>query len=175
MGQVIMMVRKTFDFGKINYHNPSGKKINRVTVEVELQINCDGFPVFSAGIGIWNSRGTDWVAGGQMFDEIRHVPENDALFQEIKKLWKQYQHHAWHAGTKAQESALEQAGLRTASKYEEAVEYLKRKGLYEVRLTPTEAKYNPEYAGKPYKYGHDWLYRPILAKDLAKIKAIVKR
>lgn len=169
------MVRKTFDFGKINYHNPSGKRINPVTVEVELQNNRDGFPVFSACIGIWNSRGTDWVAGGQMLDKIKHVPENDALFQEIKKLWKQYHLNDMNAGTKAQALALEKVGLTGANNYDKAVEYLKRKGLYEVRLTPTEAKYNPTYAGKPYIYGHGWLYRPISAKDLAKIKEIMKR
>ena len=31
-------------------------------------------------------------------------------------------------------------------------------GLYEV-----------EHEGKPYKYGHGWLYRPIPAADLARI------
>lgn len=170
------MVRKTFDFGKINYHNPSGRKINRVTVEVEIHLDIDGHFAFSASMGIWNSRDTDVIAGGptMLFNEIKHVPQNDALFQEIKRLAILYNNNDMHAGTKAQESALEKAGLKGA-KYEEAVEYLKHKGLYEVRLTPTEAKYNPDYAGKPYKYGHGWIYRPIPANDWAKIKAIVKR
>ena len=70
---------------------------------------------------------------------------------------------------------LEKAGIKgSAYSYDRAVEYLKRKGLYEVRLTPTEAKYNPRYAGKPYRYGHGWLYRPIPASDMAKIKKIME-
>lgn len=169
-----MMVSRTFEFGKISYDCPGGRRINLVTVEVNFSKNIDGFPVFSASIAIWNGSHTDWVAGGQMFDEIKHVPENDALFQEIKKLWKQYHLNEMHAGTKAQTLALEKVGLTGANNYDKAVGYLKRKGLYEVRLTPTEAKYNPRYAGKPYRYGQGWLYSPIPAKDLAKIKAIMK-
>lgn len=169
------MTTKKFNFGKINYYNPSGRRINLVTVEMELRRNADGFPVFSACIDIWNGNHTDIVAGGQMLDEIKHVPENDALFQEIKKLWKQYHLNDMNAGTKAQEAMLEKAGIKgRAYSYDRAVEYLKRKGLYEVRLTPTEAKYNPRYAGKPYKYGHGWIYYPIPAKDMAKIKKIME-
>ena len=109
-----------------------------------------------------------------MLDEIKHVPENDALFQEIKKLWKLYHLNDLNAGTKAQTLALEKVGLTSASNYSKAVEYLKRVGLYEVKLTPTEAKYNPRYAGKPYQYGHGWLYRPIPAKDMARIMKIMR-
>lgn len=166
------MTTRTFEFGKINYHNPSGRRINLVTAEVSLKTE-RGNPVFTAHMGVWNGNRTDYVAVGQMFDEIKHVPENDALFQEIKKLWKLYHLNQMHAGTKAQTVALEKAGLTGASNYDKAVEYLKRKGLYEVRLTPTEAKYNPSYAGKPYKYGHGWIYYPIPAKDMARIKKIM--
>lgn len=170
----MIMTDRKFNFGKINYHNPSGRRINLVTVMMELRRNADGFPVFSASIAIWNGNHTDWVAGGQMLDEIKHVPENDALFQEIKKFWKLYHLNDLNAGTKAQTLALEKAGLTGAGNYDKAVEYLKRRGLYEVKLTPTEAKYNPRYAGKPYKYGHGWLYRPIPAKDMARIKKIME-
>lgn len=171
---MIITARK-FNFGKINYYNPSGRRINLVTVEMELRRNTDGFPVFSASVDIWNGNHTDYVACGQMLNEIKHVPENDALFQEIKKLWVQYHLNDMHAGTKAQEAMLEKAGIKgNAYSYDKAVECLKRKGLYEVRLTPTEAKYNPRYAGKPYKYGHGWLYRPIPAKDMAKINRIME-
>lgn len=167
------MTTREFEFGKINYHNPSGRKINLVTAEVSLKTE-RGNPIFTASMWVWNGNHTDIVAGGQMFDDIKHVPENDALFQEIKKLWKLYHFNQMHAGTKAQTLALEKAGLTGANSYEKAVEYLKRKGLYEVRLTPTEAKYNPSYAGKPYKYGHGWIYYPIPAKDMARIKKIMR-
>jgi len=83
------MTTREFEFGKINYHNPSGRKINLVTARVSLKTD-RGVPVFTASMGVWNGNHTDYVAVGQMFDEIKHVPENDALFQEIKKLWKLY-------------------------------------------------------------------------------------
>ena len=169
------MVKTTrhFEFGKINYHNPSGRRINLITAEVSL--NTDRrFPVFTAYMGVWNGNHTDYVTAGQIFDAFNHVPENDALFQEIKKLWKLYHLNDMNAGTKAQTLALEKAGHTDANSYDKDVEYLKRKGLYEVRLTPTEAKYNPKYAGKPYKYGSGWIYYPIPAKDMARIKKILR-
>lgn len=167
------MARKTFEFGKIDYYN-RGRRINLVEVEVELK-NRDGFPVFSVSMGVWNGNHTDFVACGPMFDEIKHVPENDALYQELKKLSKQYHLHYLHAGTKAQEDMLAKAGIKgKAYNYDRAVEYLKRLGLYEVKLTPTEAKYNPRFAGRLYEYGSGWLYRPIPAKDMARIKKIME-
>ena len=125
-------------------------------------------------MGVWNGNHTDFVACGQMFDEIKHVPVNDALFQEIKKLWKLYHLNDMNAGTKAQTLALEKVGLTGGNNYGKAVEYLKHLGLYEVNLTPTEAKYNPRYAGRPYEYGAGWLYRPIPAKDMARIMKIMR-
>ena len=46
-----------------------------------------------------------------------------------------------------------------ANNYDESCNYLKSLGLYEVM-----------HEGKPYKYGTGWLYEPIPADDLAKIK-----
>lgn len=169
-------MKRTIEFGKIDYNNV-GRKVNLVTVEMSLKNSTDGFPAFSASVFIWNARHTDILAGGQMLDQIVRVPENNELFQEIKKLWKAYHLNDMHAGTRAQESALTKAKLMNKKhwNYQEQVDYLKRKGLYEVELTPIEKKYNPRYASKPYKYGSGWLYRPIPTKDLSKIKRIIGR
>lgn len=162
-------MRRTFEFGKIDATG-RGRKAHLVEVKVELRENKNGFPVFSASGNVWNHMHTDIIIGGQCLDSIKRVPMNNALFQEIKALWMKYHLNDMHAGTKAQEAALRQARIK---EYSAACEYLKKKGLYEVRLTPTEAKYNPQYAGKPYRYGHGWLYYPIPATDLAKIRRIM--
>lgn len=111
-------------------------------------------------------------------DSIKRVPVNNALFQEIKDLWHKYHLNGAHAGTVAQEDALKVARSKgllgpRGYDYDKSVEYLKKVGLYEVNLTPTEKKYNPKYAKQPYKYGHGWLYRPIPANDLARINRIM--
>lgn len=167
------MVKRTFQFGKISAYK-NGRKENEVELEVELRKNKDGFPELSVVGAVWNRIHTDWVMGGQCLDDIQRVPMNNSLFQEIKGLWKKYHLNGMHAGTKAQELALKKAGLYGVSNYSQAVEFLKRKGLYEVNLTPIEKKYNPRYADKPYKYGHGWLYHPIPAADLAKIRRILE-
>lgn len=166
------MVSRTISFGKIDARG-SGRKANLVEVTVSLKMNRNGFPEFSASGDVWNTRMTDIIMGGQCLDHIRSVPINNTLFQEIKQLWKKYHLNGMNAGTKAQEEALKKVGLGAAADYYKACEYLKSKGLYEVKLTATEAKYNPQYAGKPYRYGSGWLYRPIPAADLAKIRRIV--
>ena len=163
---------KKFTFGKIARKN-GGRKAYLVEVKMELKNNKNGFPVFSVSGGVWNTIGTDYVWAGQILDEIKSVPVNNALYREIKALWKKYHLNNLHAGTKAQEAAIKKAGLGKVSDYDAACRYLQSKGLYEVRLTPTEAKYNPQYAGKPYRYGHGWLYYPISASDLAKIRRIM--
>lgn len=165
------MTTREFEFGKIDY-NHKGKKVNPVTVEINLKNNRDGYPVYTTTVKVWKGNRSDVWASGRLFDEIKRVPYDDALYQELRRLAK-YHLNDFHAGTKAQTLALEKAGLTGAVNYDKAVEYLKHKGLYEVRLTPTEAKYNPTYAGKPYKYGHGWIYYPIPSKDMAKIKKIM--
>lgn len=166
------MVRRTFEFGKIDVDG-IGRRVNLVTIDVELKNNRDGFPEFSAFMSIHNSKGTDIRRAGKiLFEEFKHVPVNDALYQEIRNLWRKYDNHDLHAGTKIQESALKSAGLKGAGDYSKACAYLEKKGLYAVKLTPTERKYNPRVEN-PYRYGHAWIYYPIPSKDLARIKQIL--
>ena len=170
------MATRTIEFGKIDGYG-RGRKINLVEVEVSLKNNKNGFPVFSSSADVWNAKRSDLIMAGQTWEYIKTVPINNALFQEIKRYAKAYRLNYMHAGTAKQEEALKKAGLLNPKKYDyyKACEYLMKKGLYEVKLTPTEAKYNPQLAGKPYKYGHGWIYRPIPAKDLNRIKQIIER
>ena len=94
---------------------------------------------------------------------------------EYKKalgLWKRNHLNDMHAGTPEQEKCLEDFEAEreavekelggNSSYYDVSCEILKRHGLYEVQLD-----------GKPYKYGHSWLYQPISEWDLAAIKEIL--
>lgn len=100
------MVKKVIEFGKIDYYG-TGRKSNLVTVEMRLEegrvqygaIGGKWSPEllqgskgisFSVSAFVWNHIHTDMVMAGQCLDKIKHVPVNDALFQEIKRLWKKY-------------------------------------------------------------------------------------
>lgn len=153
------MATKTFDFGKIDYYG-RGRKINPVTVEVELTVK-DGKPCFSAMGMVYNQSKTDTVAGGQCLDSIAKRT-NNKQFMEIYRLWKLYHLNDMHAGTIEQEQALEDWESKgNRYDYTSACEYLKSVGLYEV-----------EYNGKPYTYGHAWLYWDIPEDDLKIIQAL---
>ena len=118
----------------------------------------------------------------------------------IENLWKKHHLNSMHAGTVEQESCLKDFAseketirneLRNNAWNKAKIEYnypenhfkewqnwhgsdwnsysvdcelLKRHGLYEV-----------EVDGKPYKYGHGWLYRAIPESDLNKIRAILDK
>lgn len=152
-------MRKKIDFGKIDY-NGIGRRINPVTIEIELKETDKGY-CFSAMGAVWNQTKTDWITGGQCLDSIAkrlHTPE----FMEIYRLWNLYHLNDMHAGTREQQAAID-AWKAEGNRYDyDAVcEHLKSIGLYEV-----------EHEGKPYKYGHGWLYWEIPAEDLEKIKAL---
>lgn len=150
----MIKLRKTFNFGKVDW-NHTGRKINPVEVTVELRNNNDGKPVFAASAVVYNQTKTDCWTAGQC---LNHIHLNDDTFKFIKKMWQAYHLNDMHAGTPEQEKALESC---TAKDYIERCEYLKSIGLYEVELD-----------GKPYKYGHSWLYQEIPADDLNAIKAL---
>ena len=108
-----------------------------------------------------SSNGVLGIGAGQAQDLILEQHPylmKSELFKTVYTLWKKWHLNDMHAGTAVQEEALEKAkkdGILTGNNYDVVVAYLKSIGLYEV-----------VYSGKPYKYGHAWLYRPISQKDL---------
>lgn len=152
-------MRKTFNFNKIDY-NGIGRKINPVKVDIELKETDKGC-CFSASGVIYNQTKTDCLAGGQCLDTIAEYVF-DAKFKEIYRLWKLYHLNDMHAGTYEQEAAID-AWETQGNRYDytKACEHLKSIGLYEV-----------EHDGKPYKYGHGWLYWEIPSEDLEAIKML---
>lgn len=153
------MATKTFNIGKIDYCG-RGRKINPVTVEVTLKEK-DGKPCFSASAAVYNQTKTDILACGQCLDSIAKRTKNKQ-FMELYRLWKLYHLNDMHAGTIEQEKAIDDWESKgNHYDYTSACDYLKSIGLYEV-----------EYNGKPYKYGHAWLYWDIPEYDLKVIQAL---
>lgn len=182
-----MDLKRTIDFGKIDFYE-SGKKINKVEIEVTLRNADTDKPEFSVCGTVWNSRHTDCVAGGQCIDSIDKFFRTDRLYKLIENLWKKYHLNGMNAGTVEQEKCLkEHESERKAiaeeidkaegkdfrfkwnvptspSDYKVSCKLLEKYGMYEVELD-----------GKPYKYGHSWLYRAIPENDLNKIRAILDK
>ena len=194
-----MNLSRKINFGKIDAEG-RGRKINSVDLEIELRNADTDKPEFSVCGDVWNSRHTDIVQGGQCIDSIDKFFKNDRLYKLIENLWKKYHLNSMHAGTVEQENCLKDFAseketikneLRNNAWNKAKIEYnysenyfkewqnwhssewdsytvdcelLKRHGLYEV-----------EVDGKPYKYGHAWLYRAIPENDMNKIRAILDK
>lgn len=194
-----MNLSRKINFGKIDAEG-RGRKINSVDLVIELRNADTDKPEFSVCGDVWNGRHTDIVQGGQCIDSIDKFFKNDRLYKLIENLWKKHHLNSMHAGTVEQESCLkdfasEKETIRNELRnnawnkakiefnysenyfkewqtwhssewdsYTVDCELLKRHGLYEVKVD-----------GKPYKYGHAWLYRAIPENDMNKIRAILDK
>lgn len=154
-------MERKINFGKHAIN--SKRKINDVNIVLRLEETKDGKPVFTACGEAWNICHTDIVIGGQCLDTLAKYIHNP-LFKEIFRLWKSHHLNDMNAGTEEQEKAIaEWRAEGNRYDYTKACEYLKSINLYEV-----------EHEGKPYKYGHGWIYRAIPNEDLELIKKIIE-
>lgn len=152
-------MERKISFGKIAYDG--GRKVNKVEIELWLNNEEEGKPIFSACANVWNARHTDVVCcGQQIFDEIRAFYKGNALFEEIYDLWSKYHCNDLHRGTQEQMAFLE-----------EHKEELGEGRCYESELALLE-KYGKEYAPDGSKFGSAWYYWPIPEEDLARIKKL---
>ena len=88
-------MKRKIDFGKIDYYK-TGKKINAVTVELELEEKEGGLE-FTASATVWNSKKTDCVMGGQCLDDLAPYFRNNLLYKKILRLWRLYHLNGMHA------------------------------------------------------------------------------
>lgn len=150
-------MRKKISFGKIDFYG-IGRKINLVTIEIELREE-EGKKVLSICGDVWNNLKTDIVCGGQCLDDIKDFFKNDELFNKIYYLWKNYHLNDLHAGTPKQEKLLKDNVQEHDWDYTRCCEFLeKHELLYD----------------NGYKYGTSWLYEAIPEKDLKLIYEILK-
>lgn len=177
-------MKKTFNFGKIDYMN-RGRKDCAVDVTISLEERggekvldkdgnftgnyCNKYVEFTASGHIWNHCHSDIYSGGQNIDEIAEYIKTP-LFQKIYTFWKKYHLNGMHAGTPEQEEAIEKWEAEgNKYDYKKACEMLKNRGLYEVSLN-ADLIGTRKADGKPYKYGQGWVIANIPAEDLEEIK-----
>ena len=149
-------MKKTLNFGKIDW-NGIGRKINLVTVEINLEETKNG-PAFSACANVWNSKSSDIICGGQCLEELVPFFKDNKIFMTIFSMWEKYHLNDLHPGTQNQEKALEKADLwKYGVNYEDQCNYLKEIGLYN---------------DNGVNFGETWVYWPIPEKDLETIKSL---
>lgn len=151
-------MKKTIECGKIDWYG-KGRKINAVTLEVELK-DTDMGPVFSMCGNVWNSKRTDIVAGGQCIDELAEFEPfaEGGKYAELVGLWRRHHLNDMHSGTERQEAVLE--------KWQKEHPDVRR--TYDVDCKVL--KDAQCYKDGGYVYGTAWLNRPIPDADLAKIR-----
>lgn len=94
-------MERIIELGKIDYLK-IGKKINLVTLEIELRNDEKNRPVFSVCGNVWDNRKKDILIGGQCLDELFPYFKNNELFVKIYKLWKKHHLNNLHSGTEKQ-------------------------------------------------------------------------
>ena len=150
------MMKRTFHF-KV-YEGRSKSPVCPYVVTVELEERKGGRHVFHIG-----GRGVMGSCNPSNYPELKEQPLSSFLVEMEK-----YHLNDHHPGTPEQEKCIQkhqeavEAHEHYVDHYTACCETLKEYGLYEVDLD-----------GKPYKYGHAWLYRPIPDDDLAKIRYVL--
>lgn len=162
-------MKKIITLGKIAY---SGKnKSNLVEIKIELQTksgicidyntmdNLKDAVIFSASGCIWDVKHYDYEACGQMLDEIGGYFHQNKQLQRIIEIWHEYHLNDMQAGTKKQTEAVNEY-LAKGNKYDysEICGYLNSIELY---------------IDKGYKYGSNWLYKPIPENILNELNAML--
>lgn len=188
----------TFDFGKFDYFG-RGRKVNTFDVTVELSGE-KGKDSLSICGDIWNAAHTDIVSGGQNLDEMTEFLKGNPVFDEIYDLWKKYHLNDLNAGSYRQEKALEEESERRnaahrengekeenpltyASRYDEAVEYLKSIGLYVVELEDGESVEEHDYeidgvnyhvSAQTFPYGAGWVHRRLSGETIQRVMKLTE-
>jgi hypothetical protein len=142
----------------------NGKNDCLVTVTLALRDTQQG-PAFSALCDVWEPSRRDILLGGQAFDTVRSLHPDimeDRLFATVFALWEKHHLNDLHAGTPAQENAIDEAIredlLPERAGFDLKVSYLKLVGLY---------------VDGGHRYGSSWLYREIPEADLALIEDMI--
>jgi len=172
-------LKRKITLGKIDF-NRTGRKINRVELELCLKTKQHGnrlVPVFTCCGSIWNSRGTDWISGGQNLDEINKFMPNNPEFQKVYRWWKLYHQNDMHAGAPRQEAEVNKYKQDHEYNYYEIVKHLTDRGLLNVPVKPDDwwrtGKPEPENGEYKYRYGSGWWYNDIPEEDLKEIEEYI--
>lgn len=145
-------MEKTYIFDTVALDDPTAKATTKITITLKGSRNGEDYEepkdnLFCLSI-IGSYKDTlHYTGAGQIVEMFTKLPMWDAdkeLHQDILTLWKEHLNDM-HAGTREQEQCIHEN--LPEFDYTKACDLLKEKGLYEVIVN-----------GKPYKYGHGWLY-----------------
>lgn len=78
-------------------YNGTGRKINQVTVEIEIKERTNRIDqnlnpiercnVFTMSGNVWNSKHTDIITGGQMCDELPKLFPHNKSLKRLVEIW----------------------------------------------------------------------------------------
>jgi len=164
-----MSYRKEIELGKVDY-NGSGRKNCPVSIEVEIRDRDNGAELSICG-NIWNPIRTDCYSCGQNLDEIAKLVPT-AKVRRIHAVWKEWHLNGMNAGTPAQTAIVKTArpgfAPYPASDYDQCLRALEIAGLL---YDPDEDRDNGEGKPRGYRYGSEWLYRPLPADVIAEVES----
>lgn len=171
--------RRTLLVGKTNKTRHGYQKGCRCELEIELRSGkntvapyldwnlqpCAEYTELTVCGTVWNLRRSDCYIGGQCIETLAEWFPDNARLQRIAELWRVWHLNGMQAGTQAQTEALADMpkAVYPASHYENACEWLKARGLYEVPM--------PDGSGT-YRYGSAWLVKPLPADVEGEIRAL---
>lgn len=160
------------NLGKIAYTSKQRRNPVRLTLRVRQVEGQDWDtlqPTKTVAISvcgeIWNAPGTDCVSVGQNIEEIASLFPEDKKVQRIAELWREWHCNDLKAGTIRQHAALnlpdDSSRPRDAKPeqdwYQASLEALRAVGLE---------------TDNGYKFGTEWLVRPITAEVLTEILSL---
>lgn len=163
----------TLDLGKVDA-NGRGRKVNRVTLDVELRhrLNdvapyldidlktCREYTELSICGNVWNAAGSDINHGGQCEETIAKLFPGNAPVQRLVALWKRWHLNGMQAGARVQAAYLRDNPITDRlDHYSKACALLEKANLLHVS--------GPDRQN--YKYGAAWLVEPLPADVEAEV------
>lgn len=134
-------------------------------VTINLSLTDGERPVFTVSVDMRAYGAHESNMCGQCKDEVYAILKHNKLFLEIYELWEKHHLNNMHAGTERQEETLKlftteyKKEHKVQPSYKEQCDYLAEHNLL---------------IDNGYKYGSNWLYRPIPKQDLKRIDALLK-
>lgn len=164
-------MKATLSLGKVAYS--SRRQINAVELELNLRTRSDfkrtidlepvnEYTELSICGGVWNGPRTDYIACGQMVDEIARLIPSKRV-RRIAAIWRRWHLNGLKAGTRPQESLLD---WRRSQLSQEA----QRSDTYEARCAALE--FMGLLVDRGYWYGSAWLFEPLPAEVVSEITAL---
>lgn len=157
------MITKTFAFETPSLHAPKIKAATQITVALKGSENGKDYVDYKDDFyrlsirGRYNDGLMEQVGYiEQVFFELQVPEEEKKLQQDILTLWKEHLNDI-HAGTREQEQIIHEN--LPEYDYTKACEILKANEMYEVVVN-----------GRPYKYGHGWLYYKLSDNAISLLK-----